>query len=261
MSNNRDYLYTEEVQLPSKGLFNPEIPNGMVTLRCIELRDQKYLAGSKLVRSNKAIELLRRCIVSPEGMNVEDLTQIDLFFLLVKLRVLSYGPEYKYYTNCPNCGKSTTVTVDLSKLDVAMLEDFNPNDLHIKLPRKGDTVYTRVQTQRDSDEINAEVSRLKSKYKDIDYDPEVTLSIAKIITKIELIQPDKEGNKVVDNPVDILNYVEGLTDLDALAIQSTLSDIDYGVIPVVTNECEKCGKEFSTMMKTTGDFFRPRFNR
>lgn len=255
------YMYTEEVQLPSRGLFNPEIPNGMITLRCVELRDQKYLGGSKLVNSNKAIELVRRCIIKPENVVVENLTQIDIFYLLVKLRVLSYGPEYKFFSKCPVCGKTTEVVVNLSDLEVIQLENYNPNDMCVKLPRRGDTVYTHVQTQGDSEDVDKEVARLKAKFRDIDYDPEVTLSLAKIISKIELLKPDKDGNKVIDNPVDILNYVEGLTDLDALAIQSTMDDINYGVMPLITDKCQHCSSEITLPLRTTSEFFRPRFNK
>lgn len=262
MSEIKDYMYTEEVQIPSKGLLNPEIPDGLVTLRCVEIRDQKYLSGTKLIHSNKAVELVRRCAIKPETLDVMNLTQLDLFYLLVKLRILSYGSNYKFLSKCPICGQTTSVDIDLTELEVKQLDEFNPNDLKIKLPRRGDTVYTHVQTQGDTEDIAKEVARLRAKFKDnLEGDPEVTLSIAKIITKIELAKPNAEGERVLDNPVDILNYVETLTDWDALAIQSTLENIDFGISPVVNSSCDKCGSEIIVPLRTTSDFFRPRFNK
>lgn len=262
MSETRDYMYTEQVQIPSKGLLNPEIPDGLVTLRCVEIRDQKYLGGTKLLHSNKAVELVRRCVIHPENLDISNLTQIDLFYLLIKLRILSYGSTYKFLSKCPICGNTISINLDLTELQVKQLETFDPNDLKIKLPRRGDTVYTHVQTQGDTEEITKEVARLKAKFKDnLDGDPEVTLSIAKIITKIELLKPDSTGAKVLDNPVDILRYVESLTDLDALAIQSTLDTVDFGVNPLVNATCDNCNSETFVPLKTTSEFFRPRFNK
>lgn len=262
MKEKKDYLYTEEVQIPSMGLLNPELPDGKVTLRCVEIRDQKYLGGTKLIHDNKAVELLSRCVIAPDTFNVNNLTQIDLFYLLVKLRVLSYGNNYKFITRCPMCGNQTTVNVDLTNLEVTKLENFDSESLKIVLPRRGDTVYTHMQTQGDTEEIDKEVQRLRTKFKDnLEGNPEITLSIAKIISKIELKEPNEFGDTVLDNSVDILNYVENLTDLDALAIQSTLDDIDFGINSMCTTTCDRCNTEITVPLRTTAEFFRPRFNK
>lgn len=262
MKTNKDYLYTEEVQIPSLGLLNEDLPEGIVTIRCIEIRDQKHLAGAKLLQSNKAVELLKRCVISPEDFDITTLTQVDLFFLLIKLRILSYGEHYKFTTRCPVCGGGTVIKVDLSELEVKKLEEFNPEELFVKLPRRKDVVYTKMGTQKDSDIVDKEVARLIAKFKgDLDGDPEVTLSIASIIRKIELVEPDATGATTLDNPIDILNYVEELTDLDAIAIQSTLDDIEFGVNPIVTDTCDKCNSEISVPLVTNAEFFRPRFGK
>lgn len=262
MSNVKDYLYTEEVQIPSKGLLNPEIPDGKITIRCVELRDQKYLAGSKTIRNNKAVELLQRCVIKPEGFDITNLTQVDLFFLLVKLRVLSYGEKYTYIARCPVCGQATEVVVDLTNLNVVELENFNKEDLKIVLPRRGDTVYTHMQTQKDADEIEDEAQRLRAKFKDnLEGAPEITISLAKIIDKIVLKHPNENEDKEITNPVDILNYVENLMDLDALAIKSTIDNVVYGIEPTVTTKCDKCNSEINVLFRTTAEFFRPRFGK
>lgn len=256
---SKEYLYTEEVQLPSKGVLNPNIPEGKVTLRCVEVRDQKYLAGSKLVHSNKGVELLERCVIKPENFNVRELTQMDLFYLLVKLRILSYGSSYRFITTCPHCKAATEVECDLSQLRSYDLDEDYDKKLKVVLPKRGDTVYTHIQTQGDAEDIEKEVQRMRSKFKDLEGDPEVTLSIAKIISRVELKKASASGAKVLGSELDMLQYVETLMDIDALAIQSTVESIDYGIDPRVDVTCSSCGGNFVTFLRTSPEFFRPRY--
>lgn len=258
MSKN-DYLYTEQVKLPSKGLLNPEIPEGLVTIRCIELKDQKYISGSKLVNGNKYVQLLNRCIVEPENINVINLTQIDIFFLILKLRILSYGGKYSFMTKCPVCGKPTRVDVNLEELKVTELNDDFDKNLVVTLPRKGDKVYTKIRTQADVDYIEKETLRMKEKFgDDLEGDPSVTLNIAKSIKKIELKNPTPSGDTIIEDPVDILQYVECLLDIDAISIMSTFEDLNYGVNPIITTTCNKCSEKINVILSTNPEFFRPR---
>jgi wobble nucleotide-excising tRNase len=41
----------------------------------------------------------------------------DYEFLLHKLRIVTYGPEYKMALTCPYCGKEFETTADLEQLE------------------------------------------------------------------------------------------------------------------------------------------------
>ena len=45
---------------------------------------------------------------------------------------------------CPECGKKIDVSIDLSELPVETLEEGYEDKLIVKLPNRGDTVYTKV---------------------------------------------------------------------------------------------------------------------
>ena len=180
---------------------------------------------------------------------------------MVKLRVLSYGPDYSYYTNCPICGKQTKVKVDLSKLTVEQLDDFDPKVLEVVLPHRGDTVVTKIQTQEDIDTVAREAERMRERAQGrLDFDPTVVLDVVSQIAEIRLQKPNKIGQTILDNPVDIEAYVDNLTAYDAIAITSTADQVDYGIQPWVESTCEVCGEDIRVLFRAgSSEFLYPRY--
>lgn len=257
---SKEALYTETVTLPTHGLLTPSIPDGLVTQRCISVADKKFLAGTKADGDAVVHGLIKRCVTVPETFDPTVLIPSDLMFLLFKLRILSYGDQYSFKTKCPECGKRIEVRVKLSDLVVHHLPDDYKDHLRVTLPNKGDTVFTKFLTVGDNEDIKKEVKRLKKRFPNMEGDPEVTLRVARMIERIELREPNDLGDTILDNPVDILQYVEGLTDLDSIAIQSTVENIKVGVDPEIEYECPECDEYIDVNLAFSGEFFRPKYD-
>ena len=210
--------YSLEVTLPTMGLLNPEIPEGKVILRCMMASDKKFLAGTSADGDTIVRELLNRCVTSPEGFDSGKLIPQDLMFLLFKLRILSYGENYTFRTKCSECGKHITANIKLSDLIVHDLPADYEKSLSVVLPNAGDTIYTKFLTNDALDDVRNEARRMKRKFSSLEGDPEVTLRIAAMIEKIDLKEVNAAGDKELTNNVDILKYVEGLTDYDCIAM-------------------------------------------
>lgn len=262
MSKNK-YTITQEIVLPSKGHLNPEIPDGIVTQRCMMVSDQKYLSGSSVVKGNKMNRLLQDTTVAPDGFDVTKLTLPDILFMSLKLRCLSYGNSMKFITVCPICGQKTEVTLDLSTLEVKDLPDDYEESLKIKLPIAGDTVLTRILTVQDFEDISDDLKSARKRLKDDEavINLEYEYRIAKMIKKVILKTPTDDGDKELTFPTDIQQYVSELPDLDATAIISTVDNIQYGVTPTAEAICTECGREITVPVRFTGDFFRPKYDR
>lgn len=248
MSSN----FTQEVTLPSRGIFNPELPGGKLVQRCMMVSDQKFLYGS--TQSNSMEKLIQRTIESPEGFDISKLTAPDTLYLLFKLRVLSYGSNYTFITRCPECGKKIEVKADLSQVPVEYLdEDFSKN-LEVTLPNTGDTVYTKILTNADTEDLDKEIKRRKKR--NPDDESEYILRIARSIEKIKIAGSKTE----LTNNIDIERYISELTSLDAAAITSSRNKIIYGVIPTVDLVCPECHEDISVDIIFSGKFFRPEFS-
>lgn len=250
-----DSNFTQEVVLPSRGLLNPEIPEGKLIQRCMMVGDQKYLAGSNQSASKSLHQIIQRTITSPEGFDVSNLTLSDTLYLLFKLRILSYGKDYKFRTRCPECGKKIDVLIDLSELPVNTLDDSYEEDLVVKLPHRGDTVYTKITTNKDSEELADELKRRKRRNPDDESE-----YILRIVNSIDKITLEKE-KKDLTHPIDIERYVSTMTDLDASAILAARDRIVFGISPVVEHICPECKEYIDISVQFSGDFFRPHFSR
>lgn len=255
--NTNEFNFTQEITLPSQGAFNPEIPGGKVVQRCMMVADQKFLSGSKQSSSSTIHQIVQRTITSPENFDVSRLTPTDTLYLLFKLRILSYGDHYKFRARCPECGKKIDVVVDLSELPVEVLDEDYEENLIIKLPRRGDTVYTKVLTNGDTEEVNKEIKRRKKR--NADDTSEYVLRIASAIDKIVLATPSEEGKTELTRSVDIERYVSSLTDLDAYAILSTRDSLSYGIVNSMETICTECGSTIELALQYSADFFRPYF--
>ena len=252
--------YTQELVLPSKGYLNPEIPGGKVIQRCMMVSDQKFLAGSNLSGSMTTKALLERTIESPENIDIGKLTASDTLYLLFKLRILSYGESYKFKSRCPECGRRIDLDVDLSKLTVHTLEEDFERNLEIVLPNSGDKVYTKFLTNDDLQAINDELERRRRKLKNIGEDTDFVLRLAAMIRRIELSTPNSSGDKVLEHPIDIQNYIEKLTDLDATAIRATTDNVMYGVYPIIEERCPYCREYIDINLSFGAGFFRPKYD-
>lgn len=252
--NYEETNFTQELILPSKGLLNPEIPEGKVIQRCMMVADQKFLASSN-TSGNQIHQLIQRTITEPKDFDVSALTLPDTLYLLFKLRVLSYGNEYKFRTRCPECGKKIDVTVDLSELSVETLEEGFSDNLVVELPHRKDTVYTRVLTNNDMREIDDEIKRRKRKNPN-----DESAYIIRIVKSIEKIKIAKDKSELT-HPIDIERYVNSLTDLDASAIIAARDSVNFGVTPIVERVCPECREYVDIALNFSGEFFRPSFNR
>lgn len=249
---------TQEITLPSRGLLNPEIPEGKLTQRCMMVYDQKYLAGGSS-SDNGLKRLLKETTTEPENFDIDKLTVADTLFMLFKLRSLSYGDTLKYNTVCPHCGKRFTAHVDISKILVKELSDKYQDSLKVELPVSGDTVYTRILVNRDLDQINEEIDKMRSR--DIDTEGMLyILRIARMIKKVELKEKDADDETEYTNPDDIRKYVQNMTDYDATAILATTENIEFGISDTVDTKCTCCNREVTVPLVLDPTFFRPKYD-
>lgn len=251
--------FTQEIILPSQGLLNPEIPEGKLVQRCMMVSDQKYLAGSNQSASSAINQLIQRTITSPDSFDVSKLTLPDTLYLLFKLRVLSYGKDYKFRTKCPECGKKIEVYLDLSELPVEILDDDYQEKMTVVLPNRGDKVYTRILYNEDMEEISKELKRRKRR--NPDDDSEYSLRISQSIQKIELKSANQDGKKELTSQSEIERYVNSLTHLDASAIIAARDSVSYGISPTIEYICPECREYIDISVQFSDGFFRPDFNK
>lgn len=246
ISGKPDYETT--VTLPSKGiLYNGLIPSE-ISLRGMTTRDEKILYASQ--SGNVFQRILKNCIIQPKDLDPNKLIAADELYLVLQLRMLTYGPEYKVDAVCPECGQVNTYTVNLGELDVNYLDDDFTEPIMVTLPRCGDTLGLKILRNEDSEFIDRYAKKFAKQFNQNVREVEYECRIAKYISTI--------NGKAVDFG-QAKNYVENMMSRDSAEIRSALNKILVGVDTTITQTCMSCGEEFTFNMPLTSEFFRPTF--
>lgn len=241
----------ETFELPSNGVLYKDynIPS-TITLRAMNALDEKTRLATSGMRTIP--ELLKSCIVSNEKIDPYKLKMFDLQFLMYKLRIITYGSDYKVKITCPNCGNEHEVAINLDEIPVNTLdEDFTePFDIGA-LPVSGDVITCKLLSAEDYINMETEARRIKSKFPAYVGDPDFILSYKYRITTIN-------GEY---KPQSIQSYVENMHARDMRYFDSKYNDItnNLGMDIDMLEICPSCGRDIEYTLPMTSEFFRPKY--
>ena len=103
------------VYLPSKGRLNLDNPayGGPIDLDMIGFEQELMIFGSN---AENHLDKMLQSVIKTDGVNVNELTSQDRFFLLVQERIHSYGSDYHISYRCPVCGQVEEHILDLNNV-------------------------------------------------------------------------------------------------------------------------------------------------
>jgi hypothetical protein len=243
--------YVHTVTLPTRAKIYNEaygIPED-ITLRAISTKEEKVLYGSS---GDKALDrVIKACIVEPKAINLDHLVAADKHYLLMQLRIHTYGADYHVEYKCPNCGETHEYEVDLSEQPVHELAEDFEEPIKFKLPVNGDELTVKMLRGTDLEEIEKRAKRLKKGAKAIDGDITYILRMARYIQTIN-------GEEMGD--VERQGYVESLHGKDSAYFWHQINKIKLGYDPEVEETCKGCQEDITFILPMTVEFFRPRFD-
>lgn len=247
---------SEIYQLPSKGILYPQYGegyNGEVTVRSMTTFEEKNRLGSQGFWKTMT-GILDAVTIAPEGFDSESLTQFDFYYLMYKMRTVSYGPTYKVSLTCPHCGKTMTSEVNLDDIPVTYLPDDFKEPFEIgPLPRSGDTLGCRFLRVHDSVVNERKAKEILRDYPDYIGDPEYILTRASQIVSINGEETSAPQAKL---------YVENMLAMDSAYLSQAYNKIvdGYGMNTLCHDVCKSCGEEFEFALPFNSEFFRPTFD-
>lgn len=245
----------EVFTLPSKGLlYGEEFPKD-VTIRSMTTFEEKMRLGGQGFYKTMCSILDSVCSYEGvEDMESQYLTVFDFYFLMYKMRSVSYGHTYKVKVTCPECGKTQVCNVDLDTLKVDYLKDDFTEPFKIgPLPRSGDTLECRFMRISDLIKNEKKAKEILEKSPNYEGDPSYILDICSKITKIN--GEDKSSTEVE-------MYVEKMTGLDSAYFYQAYNKAVEGVgmSTICQDTCSACGTELKFELPFNSEFFRPTFD-
>jgi len=214
------------VNLPSENRFYNGVTQ--ISIKPMTFEHEKNVVANMKRDIDPINTLLSDCV---KGINVSELLLFDKVFLLMRLRQISYGDDYKFKIECPKCSKESEVVMSLNDMIVNKL----PEDM------------------TDPREITLPITKRKIKIKFPRVKDEIYLSNAEVAN---------------DNFYRFVESVEGISDLlvinkfvkklplrDVKKLINEMNRPDLGLDPRFLFGCPACGKETELSIPITANFF------
>jgi predicted RNA-binding Zn-ribbon protein involved in translation (DUF1610 family) len=246
-----DYTIMEGYELPSKGKIYHEDVNPHIELRSMTARDEMKRLSPSSTPLKTLADIIEGCCVETPAVHVYDMSLGDYEFLLHKLRIVTYGEDYKVALRCPACGESIETIAKLGQLDVKEYDEDEIKQLQtFTLPKSNRLITLRFLTPRMAEEMEVKVKDMKRRYKNATIDFE---TLVRLLTNIDLVDGEKKSETEMENIV---------TNLPAFDLQKILNNIDtlnqkIGLDNLLYLTCPKCGEEVTTFFRFGPEFFRP----
>ena len=246
-----DYTIMEGYELPSKGKIYSENVNPHIELRSMTARDEMKRLSPSSTPLKTLADIIEGCCVEAPAIHVYDMALGDYEFLLHKLRIVTYGEDYKVSLRCPGCGE---VIETVSKLGQLEVKEFNEDEVKalqtFTLPKSNRLITLNFLSPRMVEEMEVKVKDMKRRYKNATIDFE---TLVRLLTNIDLVDGEKKSE------TELVNII---TNLPALDLQKILNNIDklnqqVGLDNLLYLTCPKCSEEVTTFFRFGPEFFRP----
>lgn len=245
-----NYTIAEQYVLPSGGKIYEKMFDPHITMRSMTTMEEMRRQSPSNNVNRVLCEIIDSCLVTKLPIKSYDMCLGDFTYLLTKLRVATYGSDYKFTVGCPHCNEIYESSMDLDSLNT---KEFNLEEYQslgtVTLPVSGKEVKLKIQTPRILDEIESKVKEFKKKSK-VDYNPTMSITLQCMIQTVD-------GEKY--DFVKLENFVNTLSAKDSRAIMNRINKMNeiIGLDTKVEIVCDKCGGDIITFFRLSAEFFEP----
>ena len=233
-------------QLPSNGLFGGPKE---ITLRAMTTKEEKILLTAK--DFSVFDRLVKSCCVEPKELDTGLLHQNDIMYLVYALRELTFGNTYTQEVMCPECGFKQEVDIDISMMELNILDvDSIEENLQVKLPVNEDVLQLKILSSGEIKSIEKMVKQKTVKGKLLD--PEAYEFTSKLMASIV-----SRNGEDFESEEEKRAYVDKFHMRDLVAIQNTLTSIEFGLDTTNVITCNKCKEDVEVTGLICPEFFRP----
>ena len=246
-----NFTIMEGYELPSKGKIYSANVNPHVELRSMTAREEMRRLSPSSTPLKTLADIIEDCCIEKPGIHVYDMALGDYEFLLHKLRIVTYGEDYKVALRCPECRASIEAIAKLDQLNVKEFDEDTIRDIQtFSLPKSGHIITLNFLSPHMVESMEVKVKDMKRKYKTATIDFE---TLVRLLVNIDLVDGEKKSEVELENII---------TNLPAMDLQKILNNIDklnlqIGLDNILYLTCPDCGEEVTTFFRFGPEFFRP----
>lgn len=246
----KNYTIEEVCTLPSKGKVYEETIVPQMHIRSMTTAEEQKRLAATDYPYKMLCEIIDDCIIEDIGISSYDMCLGDYQYLLHRLRVATYGPEYRMSVICPYCGCQTEEIVNLDDLPIIKYKKDIDKYFEFDLPQSKEHIRLRVQTPRLLDKVSEKVREYRKKFGNNGIDPTLTYTVAGLIDTINGEKPDRFQ---LDEWVTHLP----MKDINTIISYAEKCNESIGVDTTMKITCDVCGLGHTAQMRMTQEFFRP----
>lgn len=246
-----NYTIMEGYELPSGGKIYDVDINTHIELRSMTARDEMKRVAPSTTPLKTLADVIEGCLIEKPAIHVYDMALGDYEFLLHRLRVVSYGANYKMALMCPFCGEEFEDEADLDTLDIKEFDFDKFQALQTFVaPVSKKTIKLKFATPRLLDSIELKTKELKKQYKNAELDFGLMAKLLNIIDSVD-------GEKL--NIVKAETFINSLPAKDMLKVLNNFDELNkcVGLNTTVELVCPNCLSEVKTFFRFGTEFFRP----
>lgn len=247
----KDYTIAETFTLPSHGKVYDDIlvaPTFKIA-SMTTTHEMRRLAPSELPYKTMC-DIVDECMIQDPGISAYDMCIGDYQFCLHKLRIVTYGPQYKMNSVCPYCGFENQEVVNLEDFEILEYNEDLEKYREFTLPVSGKKVKLNVETPRRLDTITERVRDFKRKNPNSNTDQSLVFTLSGLIKSID-------GKEV--NLIQLEDWIRSLPmrDTNVILQNADKFNTSIGINTDMTETCNLCLLTYKTAFKSTSEFFRP----
>lgn len=251
----KDSSIKETVTLPSLGkLYGIEGFNPKITIRSMTTEEEMKRLSYTEDEFKLMADIIDDCIIDEMPISSYDMVLGDYEYLLHRLRVVTYGNQYKMQDTCPLCQQTVISKTDL---DSIIVHEFDENEIdkamEITLPVSKLKITLAFQTPRTLDLIKEKAKTLRKKTNDQHTNFEFMYRVISYISKVD-------GFEKSDSELESMVRKMQMKDIYYILDKGAELGRKVGLDNVVTAKCENCGYEFVTRFQYQPTFFRPQMD-
>lgn len=239
----------EGFTLPSKGLVYSKPINPNVELRSMTTAEEMERLSPSETPYKVMSSIIEKCMKEKPEIPVYNMCIGDYQFLLHKLRIVTYGPEYKMYIECPQCGEITESVADLESLELHEFDKNLADYMQFTLPVTQHEVKIRFQTPRDLDMV-AIKNKEEQKRTKTNVDFSLLYTVASIVDMID-------GREYTAFQMEEFIKKLPMKDVNFILARSTELNRKVGLDTLINVKCSNCGYELVSTFRFSPQFFGP----
>lgn len=238
-------MIIEKVKLPSNGLLGYPAE---VTVR--ELKGSELSVIYTSLSDSSVDYVLKQALVDDsKNIDLDMMADQDKLFLLIKLRILTLGPNLIQNVKSPyGTQRIQEVELDLASMEVMYLEQ-KELDKELEVTDQNGTVYV-LKRRVPNRKVIEEIMEAKEKHNISSYDDALLRMVSLLDPKIKA--PNGYKARPVHEVVDFLGNLPGRQ----LKEVYNFVEMPFGINPTFEVECEETRQSFLGVVAFSADLFR-----